>query len=132
MNQPDYARRALARKLRDEEGLSWAQVGKRLGCSASCAWCLATAAQETQTRQTLRIRLRSRAIAKSLAAMYELTRRSHAENSPMSLEAFVSELIESQVASYRLSQLPPPKVFDAASGSKDAFAKPWLGVLPDW
>ena len=46
MNQPDFRRRRLARRLRDEENLSWEAVGKNLGVSASTAWCLATGAHD--------------------------------------------------------------------------------------
>lgn len=132
MNQPDFERRRLARRLRDEEGMSWAAVGKKLGVSASTAWCLATGAQETQTKRTLRIRLKSAAIAKSLVQMFELTRRTHQETSPMSLEMYCAELIEAQVATYRLNLLPPPKVFDSPHDCKAAYRKNWLGMLPPW
>lgn len=132
MNLPNYRRRNLARKLRDEQNLSWAAVGKKLGVSASTAWCLATSAKQSQTKRTLRIRLKSAAIAKSLVAMFELTRRTRQETSPMSLEMYCAELIEAQVATYRLNQLPPPRVFDSPHDSKGAFSTDWLGQLPPW
>jgi hypothetical protein len=83
---------------------------------------------KNQPSQTLQIRLR-RPLFETLTQMYQATRP---VESKISLETFTMMLLETVIADFRASKLPPQRVFNNPHDCKAAYRTNWLGALPPW